>query len=242
MTQIPAIDLFHSMIAAANADETATVKLAIAPAEVTSLKMVDHFHPWSITPGEFDYFRDFIVTHNLTRGYECATAFGVSALAAGLGMKATGGKLITLDAYIEEKYNEAGAYRNLGKEINQDDPDGLKCLYWMMDRFDLNDVIIPVTGWSPDNVAEAITDNFGSDTVDYAFIDAGHWDSAMLADALALRPFIDTTKPFGVFFHDLGCFSGGVWQQIHEAYGFPMQPITTIRETWRSGIVTNTVI
>ena len=89
---IPGIDLFNTIVANAHNDSSAAVKYEIAPTQVKSLKMRDHFHPWSITPGEFEYLRDFITAHNLRIGYECATAFGVSALAAAFGFRQTGGQ------------------------------------------------------------------------------------------------------------------------------------------------------
>ena len=237
--QSSAIDIFHTIVNDSNTDEQCIVKYEFAEAIVTCLKMVDHYHPWSITPDEFDYFCDFIITHNLKCGYECATAFGISGLAAALGMKATGGHLVTVDAYIEERHNLSTAYRDL-KEVNQNDPDGLKSLRWLMKRFDVESVISPMIGWSPDNVAQIIIDVHGEDAeIDYAFIDAGHWDEAVLADTLAIRPFVNTSKPFALFFHDLPCFSDNTWEKIQESYGYPMQPITEIKETWHSGIVTN---
>jgi hypothetical protein len=239
ITQLSAIDIFHTIVNDGNVDEHCTIKYEFAKTHIKSLKMVEHFHPLSITADEFSYFHDFIVTHNLKCGYECATAFGISGLSAALGMKATGGHLVTVDAYIEEKHNLATAYRHL-KEVNQNDPDGLKSLRWLMKKFDVENIISPMIGWSPDNVAQAIIDGYGKDaTIDYAFIDAGHWDEAVLADALAIRPFVNISKPFAIFFHDLHCFSNNTWDKIYESYGYRMQPLTSIKETWNSGIVTN---
>jgi hypothetical protein len=232
-------EIYKTIINDANADSNASVKYEMAPAHVPSLKMVNHFHPWSITPGEFEYMHDFIVSNNLKVGYECATAFGISGLATAMAFKKTGGKLVTVDAYIEEKYNEAGAYKAL-KEINTNDPDGLRSLRWLLNRFDVNGVVIPFTGWSPDNVADVITDGHGvGASVDFAFIDAGHWDSAAIADITAVRTFIDTSKPYAVFFHDLHCFTNALWNTLERQFQRKMQPIHTIRQSWGMGVVTN---
>jgi predicted O-methyltransferase YrrM len=236
--ELSGVAIFQQVITAAEAAPDAVIKYQIAPAQVSALKMANHFHPLSITPGEFEFLRDFIAAHDLQHGYECATAFGVSALAAAFGMRQTGGKLLTIDAYIEEKHNLSTAYQNF-KEVNQNDPDGLKSLHWLLSQFDLSRFVDAAIGWSPDNVAEAIVAAHGSAMIDYAFIDAGHWDEALLNDAQALRPFVDTAQPFAVFFHDIPCFSPGLWDVLAQSYGHRMQPITSIAETWAMGVISN---
>ena len=183
------------------------VKYERAPGALYSWKMADHANPYSIAATEFNFLHDFIARHNLTRGYECATAFGMSALAAGFGLKKAGGKLVTLDAYIEEKYHDCNAYTDR-KEIDAGDPDGLRSLHWPVSEFRLEDIIHPAVGWCLDDVASAIEAGHGSGaTADFAFIDAGHWDSAAIADVSAIRPFVDVSKSYAIFFHDLGYFS-----------------------------------
>ncbi len=59
--------------------------------------------PVSLSETEFNYLSQFIVEHNLTAGFDLATAFGISALAIGLGLKKTGGRLLSMDSYREEE-------------------------------------------------------------------------------------------------------------------------------------------
>lgn len=240
MMTIAGVDVFAKIIADARNDDAAPIKYAMAPAPNPALKMEKHFHPWSITPGEFDFIRDFIVAHNLRFGYECATAFGISGLAAAFGFKETKGKLVTMDAYVEEKYDHCFAYRDL-KEVNSVDPDGLKSVKWLLEHFGLSDHVAPMVGWSPDNVVEAVRAGHGAGVhVDFAFIDAGHWDAAAIQDVTAIAPFIDRSKPYAVFFHDLACFSDALWNVTRELFGLELQPIETIEGgTWGMGVITN---
>jgi len=76
--------------------------------EMGHIKMVNHLYPYSIKEREFNFLRDLIAHNNLKNGFECATAFGISSLALGLGFKETGGKCVTMDAYIEEKCEDPG--------------------------------------------------------------------------------------------------------------------------------------
>lgn len=234
------LEIFKSIVEGAAADSSAHVKYEMAPPPVPSLKMVNHYHPWSITPGEFDFIRQYIRTNSLTRGYECATAFGISALAAALGFSETGGKLVTLDAYIEEKYNDCFRYREL-KEVNESDPDGLRSIKWLAEKFNTESQIIPVVGWSPDDVAKAIVLGHGSEVkLDYIFIDAGHWDDAAMQDVASVRPFVDTSKPFAIFFLDLPCFTDKLWNLCKILYAQPMRPIgSVVGGTWGMGVISN---
>lgn len=75
-----------------------------------NIKMREHPYPYSILQEEFNFLTNIVIENDLKRGYECATAFGISSLAIGLGFKQTGGKCVTMDAYIEEKCQNPGTY------------------------------------------------------------------------------------------------------------------------------------
>lgn len=75
------------------------------------LRMYDTPFPLSIKEPEFIYLTEYIVANKLTRGFEVATAFGISALAAATGFAETGGRLISMDAYVEEKHKSGEDYR-----------------------------------------------------------------------------------------------------------------------------------
>jgi hypothetical protein len=200
------------------------------PSQVhTGLKMVNHYHPWSITEVEFNIIRDRIIEKNYKLGFEVATAFGISALAAGLGFKETGGYLLTMDAYIEEQYNNCGAYA--GKKETYYDADGWKSINYIVNKFDLAKAITPVVGWSPDDLYGYLQPLFDSGLrLDYAFIDGGHWQDQILKDAAEVKKYLG--EHFSVFFHDGHAFSEEFRHQLSHIIGAEVRCICFMPDCW----------
>ena len=165
-----------------------------------NLHMFNSNAPLSIRESEFNYLTDFIVKHDLKRGYEIATAFGISALAAGLGFKQTSGKLVSMDCYIEEGFNDAGTYIGAEKILPKETPRGYKCALNLMNHFQLENVVSLEIGWSPDDVPDIIKKHFSQGTLDYVFIDGGHFEKQIIADTESILPFIDSNT--FIFYHD----------------------------------------
>lgn len=180
-----------------------------------SLQMTNHAMPLSIKNDEFTYLHNIIIENNLQRGYEVATAFGISTLGCGLGFQKTSGKLITMDSYIEEKYNSCSAYNNI-KEIYQD-ADGFKSIKFLINSFGLQDIIYPTVGWSPTDTAHVIRDIFDNEKLDFVFIDALHTDDAVIADLESVIPFLANKNIICV--HDVHCFSRRVNNFIINKFG-----------------------
>jgi predicted O-methyltransferase YrrM len=164
-----------------------------------NIKMVQHPYPYSIKEAEFNYLTNIIKEHNLQRGYECATAFGVSSLAIGLGFKATGGKCVTLDAYIEEKCKDPGAYQTFASEVYEK-ADGYKSVKYLIDKFGLQDTLYPEIGWSPDDTETAVRKHF-SEPLDFVFLDAGHFPEQMIKDIDSFLPLMG--EKWVIAFHDV---------------------------------------
>lgn len=165
------------------------------------LHMINHKHPISITQGEFEFIGNFIVNNNLKTGFEVATAFGISALSAGLAFKQTGGKLITMDCYAEEQLSDAHSYGN--KYQTYKNADGYVIANFIKEKFDIPIEII--IGWSPWDTPAAIKNVHGDKKLDYVFIDAMHTDDALIQDINGIFPFLN--DKFIVFCHDMHCFS-----------------------------------
>ncbi len=163
--------------------------------------MIDHKNPVSITEAEFNFIQNIIITHNLTRGYECATAFGISALAAGLGFKETNGQLVTMDAYIEELYNDCSSYFNM--EGTFQDSDGYKLANFLIKEYQVP--VVAEIGWSPDDVTKVINRHYNGQKLDYVFIDAMHNDNAFIKDVKSVLPHL--LDEFIFLGHDLHCFA-----------------------------------
>ena len=197
-----------------DASKNFEIKYELANEPNFSLKMVNHENPWSIKLSEFEYLKNFIIKNDIQKAYEVATAFGISTMALGLGLKLTGGKLVTMDAYIEETFNSAGAYVDIKKTVEC--ADGYKSVKTLIDYFDLCDVVFPYVGWSPDNTTETIKNVF-DDNLELFFIDAGHWDSALLLDINSILPHLNKER-FVVFIHDTHCFSNDCIYQIEKIF------------------------
>lgn len=168
-----------------------------------SLCIKNHPNPVSITETEFKYLYDYIIKHNYKNGYELATAFGISALAAGLALKQNGGRLISIDSYIEEKYNDAGGYHD--KKDIVTNSDGYKTATYLINKFNCNDTVTLKIGRSPDNIEEILSGYLTDDKLDYVFIDAEHRDQAIIQDLTVLLPHISPNAT--IFAHDIHCFT-----------------------------------
>lgn len=171
--------------------------------------MANYKNPISITEAEFLFIRDFIKQNNLQAGYECATAFGVSALAAGLGFKETGGFLITMDCYVEELFKDCSRYRgsNYDQLMINKAPAGMKMCLDIKNRYDVP--IKPVIGVSPRDIPPG--------QYDYVFIDAEHTTEAVKNDLMGIKPYL--SEKYSVFIHDYHCFEGldlFIWEQFGE--------------------------
>lgn len=160
-----------------------------------SLKFKNHAFPWSITQKEYNFLESIIIDNNLKRGIDLCTGIGISALAAAMAMKKTGGKLITIDAYVEEYYN----HFTYGSKKVIYESDGYVNISFLRDRFDLKEHLIPEIGWSPDDVPTLIEKNF-NEPLEYVFIDGGHTEEQLLKDISCILPY--TTKNTFWLFHD----------------------------------------
>lgn len=152
-----------------------------------TLSMEGHQFPLSVRPTEFEFLKNLIIKHNLKSGFELATAFGVSTTALGLGFKETGGKLLTMDAYVEEREQFYQlTYQNT--EINNDS-DGFKSVNYLIEHFRLQEVVYPTVGWSPRDIIHSIK-KFPNNNFDFVFLDGGHSPQQIMADLMAIYPLL----------------------------------------------------
>lgn len=153
------------------------------------LKLTKHTFPWSIKESEAKIIYDSILFNNLQSGFEIATGFGISSVTIGQALKVTGGKLVTVDAYVEEAVNDCFGY-DIKTEETYKDTDGFKMVNALISSLELTDEVIPVVGWSPRDINYIITNNTESSKFDFFFIDGGHTDSQVLADTEVLLPYM----------------------------------------------------
>jgi len=168
------------------------------------LKLKNHAYPWSVVETEFKWIMDLIVKNNLTRGYEACTGVGISGLAAALAMKQTGGKIVSLDAYVEERLNH---YNYDDQKIKLGNADGYKSVFYLREEFDVKEQFFPEVGWTPDDVGTIIEKHY-TEPLDYVFIDGGHKPDQLLADIKAVIPY--TNEDTIWTFHDC---NSSLWTQ-----------------------------
>jgi hypothetical protein len=158
----------------------------------SNLKLRSHPFPWSIVASEFDTLYNIIVLNNLKRGYEACTGVGISGLAAALAMKETGGKVVSLDCYVEEHNNywEYNDEKFNSEKTKVTDSDGYKSVFYLRELFDVQNQFIPEIGWTPNDVPATLEKHY-SEPLDYVFIDGGHLPAQVIADIEAVLPYTD---------------------------------------------------
>lgn len=203
-----------------NFQKVLTLKTGPVQYEMTgtgNIKMVQHPYPYSIKEEEFNFLTNLISENNLQRGYECATAFGISSLAIGLGFKQTGGKCVTMDAYIEEKCKNPGAYEHFERQVYEQ-ADGFKSVKYLIEQFELQNHLIPTIGWSPDDTETNVRKHI-TEPLDFVFIDAGHFPEQMIKDIDAFIPLLG--EKYVLAFHDIypWSFSQAVHDHLYNQLG-----------------------
>ncbi|HEY4328294.1 MAG TPA: class I SAM-dependent methyltransferase [Phycisphaerae bacterium] len=160
------------------------------------LRMAHRSIPVSLSETEFNYLTKYIVDHDLKCGFDLATAFGVSALSMGLGLKATGGRLLSMDSYHEELSQAQPIGVSAGDLFK--DADGYRMAAWLVKKFD-----VPVTlkcGWSPTDTVREIKEMFGKGKLDVVFLDCPKSDEDLERDLGSLAGLL--APRFAVFVHD----------------------------------------
>jgi len=181
------------------------------------MSMSGHSFPISIRDTEFKFLKNFVIKHNFKNGFELATAFGVSTIAIGLGMKETGGKLITMDAYIEEHLDDH-QYEGANYQTYKD-TDGWKSVNYLIEHFRLQDTVKPDIGWSPEDTGVVNARNT-TKKIDFVFLDAGHFPEQVKKDLMVIKPFLD--EKYAILLHDYfpQVYPKHVVDWIVETFGF----------------------
>lgn len=161
------------------------------------LHMVHRHLPVSISEVECNYLHDFIVKHQLQRGFDLATGFGVSVLAMATAMKQTGGHVISMDSYEEEftqiqPVGVSAAFSYAG--------DGYHLARWLLSKHGLDEFATVGLGMSPSDIPNSILNRFASKGVDVVFLDCPKSDPDFVRDLIALKPFL--SDDYAILVHD----------------------------------------
>lgn len=166
-----------------------------------SLRLSNRVYPWSLREQEANILYKLVLENKLTSGFEIATGFGVSSISIGKAFKETGGKLISMDAYVEELLGY-GSYDHTTHQIKTGTPDGYLMATSMAKIMNIENNTHFAIGWSPQDTQE-IFDKNGIEFLDFVFIDGGHYPEQVILD---LSSVIDKlSSDCVVCFHDYGC-------------------------------------
>jgi predicted O-methyltransferase YrrM len=191
--------------------------------------------PRSIYIDEFEYLKNLIIDYDLKNGYELATAFGMSAVAIGLGFKETGGQLVTMDAYIEESEDTMKEYRWDGPMFRTDAM-GFKSANFLVEHFRLKNHVNVEIGYSPNDVGRVLSQNLKS-KLDFVFIDAGHFPEQLIKDLDAVLPFL--ADEYVIALHD--CFdymiTPEVEDYIQEKFGKKIEIVVPYPKGYELGVI-----
>lgn len=182
---------------------TATTERAYAVNEHGSMQIVGRHHPWSITETEFNYIARDVARRGCKRGFEIGTGLGISSLAAAFGMRETGGKIVTMDCFIESQHQDCFAYKNASHTY----PETLErqTIQKLVEHFGLQEHLIAAVGISPRDVPTTVRRHFGTHRCDYGFLDGEHRDQALVRDLTAIKPQL--ARRHALFLHDADAYS-----------------------------------
>jgi predicted O-methyltransferase YrrM len=174
------------------------------------LKMSNKLSPVSVTEFEYGLLYSLVLHNNTKFAFEIATGFGVSACAIGQALSKTEGKLITMDAYVEEALDE---YTHKTKFVrNESSSQGYAIAKKMCNVIGISAFVNIEIGWSPDDVSSIMNKNFGQNKLDFVFIDGGHEHKQIIADLNVIFPYVGDDCVLA--FHDYRWFSDEILQLI----------------------------
>lgn len=183
--------------------------------------------PTSITSDEFEYFHNYVLENNIKNVYEVATGTGLSTLSFSINAE----HVITIDSYIEAEFKSCDKYRYSKGVYKEsfcfDIINNVLKHFNVIDKVDLN------IGWSPDDVPSVVNNKI----FDLVFIDALHFDEALIKDFDAIWPYVNKDK-YTIFLHDTHCFKNGAIQHISKILNTDLQMVKGIN-TYNLGYFTN---
>ncbi len=152
--------------------------------------------PRSCTDEEGLALHHTICAAGLRSGLEIGTGFGYATAYAGLAMRRTGGVLVSMDCYVEERdpspEEDPDAFARAVAEVaagieRGEHPPGLAFADEQLGALGLEDVVTLSLGVSPQSVPDAL----GGRTVDFALVDGGRGDDQPQRDLDAVLAFLE---------------------------------------------------
>tara|TARA_R110000803_G_scaffold61624_1_gene121567 strand:- start:620 stop:1327 length:708 start_codon:yes stop_codon:yes gene_type:complete len=172
--------------------------------DIESLKLTNHHHPFSLTQNEAYILYALLLKNNVKNVFEIATAFGISSIVIGQALSNTQGKLVSIDAYVEEHFNDSMGYTPDFKFVkDKEDADGYLMAESLVNTLDLSNIITLKTGWSPNDIPLIYKTTFNKQKIDALFLDGGHSEKQIYLDITHMMRYLDIESL--IFFHDHHC-------------------------------------
>lgn len=158
-----------------------------------------HAHPRSCTDEEGFVLYDTIAAAGLKSGLEVGTGFGYSTAYLGMALQRNGGRLLSMDGYVEEaldsdEYGPAELVQALAEVAERmergEHPAGLSFAAEQLSALGLDEVVSLSLGASPGSLREAL---FGR-LIDFALIDGGRLGDQPLEDFTAVLGFLEQDR------------------------------------------------
>lgn len=194
--------------------------------------------PFSISEYEFNYMKDFILDNDLKNGYELATGIGISSIGIGYALEKNGGKLVSIDSYLEELIQE----QPIGNTVLSYSNGGFERNNFMFKSMGLK--IITHKRISP-NCEDILDLEFNND-IDFVFLDCPKDSNDLIRDISILKDRINKKK-FAIFVHDTHCFESQFLETSNSFFGvngkfiydFNDEKGNKIKQRFQLGLITN---
>lgn len=199
--------------------------------------------PYSISEHEFNFFKDFIMKHNLKNGFELATGTAISTIAIGYAFSKTGGKLLTMDSYDEEQEQVVTVKPTIHETSDQPFYRNQNILK----LFNLENTVECKKGWSPTDSENYIKETFTEkgELLDFVFLDCPKSTEDFIRDIKYLVNYINKSK-FAIFVHDTHCFMEDFNRLGFEYFGIQPKQLytfnlnnTTYNQHFPLSVITN---
>jgi len=150
--------------------------------------------PYSISENEFNYFKSFIIKHNLKSGYELGTGNAIATVSIAYGLKCNGGYLVSVDNYSEY----ATQTMPMGSVRFKFSISAYEKNIRLLDLFKLSNINL-VVGNSPKDSKKILRKN-----LDFVFLDCPKNNEDYIRDVSFLPAYL--SDKFAIFVHDTHCF------------------------------------
>lgn len=195
---------------------------------IKGLRLASKPYPVSITEVEANFMMRHIIEKEYKSGFELATGLGISTLAIGLGMKETGGTLLTVDNYSEEQLQIQPIGVPPENAIWEDYPDCYRMFQILKAHFGLPVTQLMMSATRIYQRLQSLEPISLISKFDFVFLDCPKDDNDLKRDLDGIFPFL--AEKYTIFIHDSHCFTKVGEDYFVEKFGRLYDKIHTFGE------------